>query len=248
MISEKFVHIIPVGFEEDRAIFGLMELGAKEIYLLIDNKKGPWGEEARRHTERVKDRLKSVLFDPAYLHESPFDPTSYKSCEEAIGQILEKERDAKKIFINISTSTKLCAVASALKAIEYDNVFLYYVVPKVYNLPPEGRPFSSGAQRIEVFSPRGFRFGDWEKVILQALDSNTFSSLGELNRAVLPSDVSKASRAKLSYYVRKLERAGYVDFIPGKRLALTSLGRSKVHPPRDDAKVIQNVNDTTHAD
>jgi len=236
LVSERIVHIIPVGFEEDRAVFGLMELGATKIYLLIDGKQDSWGEEARRHAERVQDRLKHVMFDLANLKQVAFDPTSYKSCEEVATNILESEKDAERIYLNISSSTKLCAVAFALKATEYENAFLYYVVPEAYNLPTEGRPFSSGAQRIEVWSPRSYKFGDWEKTILKALDSKTFSSLGQLNEAVIPDDISKASRAKLSYYVRKLEQEGLVEFAPGRKIALSPLGKSKLYPPKDDAK------------
>lgn len=238
MIREKSVHVVPVGFEEDRAVFGLMELGASRIYLLIDSKTGPWGKEARSHAERVEDRLRQVVLDQANVRKVSFDPTSYKSCEETISKILEEEEDAEKIFLNISSSTKLCAVAFALKAAEHENVLLYYVVPKVYNVPTEGRPFSSGAQRIEMISPRNLSFGDWEKNILRALDSSAYSSLGELNHAIVPDDVSKATRAKLSYYVRKLEQEGLINFVPGKKISLTAVGKNKMNPPKDDAEMV----------
>lgn len=238
--------MIPVGFEEDRAVFGLMELGASKIYLLVDNKADSWGEEARRHTERVEDRLRQVMFDPRKVKKVSFDPTSYKSCEETVTRILEDEKDTGKVYLNISSSTKLCAVAFALKAAHYENALLYYVVPRVYNLPTEGRPFSSGARRIEVLSPRSFKFGDWERIIMKALDSQTFASLRELNETIIPEDMSKASRAKLSYYVRKLENNGLVEFSPGKKIALTVLGETELHPPKDDAKrELQNPHNTT---
>jgi hypothetical protein len=234
MVRERVVHVIPIGFEEDRAISGLMELGASKIYFLVDSKQDDWGHEARRHAELVEKRLSQVMFDIKNVQRMPFDPTSYISCEETVTKILEHERDAKKIYLNVSSSTKLCAVAFALKAIEYPNAFLYYVVPMSYNLPGDGLPFSSGAKRIEVFSPRG-QFGEMERMILESLNSRSFSSLGELNETLIPDDVSKASRAKLSYYVRKLEDEGFVDFVPGKKIALTLLGKTKLSPPRDDA-------------
>lgn len=236
MVGETIIHVVPIGFEEDRAVFGLMKLGASRVYMLVDEKQDSWGEEARKHAHRVRERLMQVLFDLDNLKEIAFDPTSYKSCEENVTKILENEKDADRVYLNISSSTKLCAVAFALRAIEYGNAFLYYVVPKTYNMPTEGRPFSSGVQRIEVWSPRSYRFGDLERIILEALESRTFSSLGELNHALIPEDVSKASRAKLSYYVRKLEEEGFIEFVPGKKIALSPLGRSKVHPPQDDAQ------------
>jgi hypothetical protein len=236
--GKRVVHVVPVGFEEDRAVFGLMELGASRIYLLIDGKPDSWGDEARKHAEQVKDRLKQVMFDSASLIEVTFDPTTYRSCEETVTKILEGEKDADRIYLNISSSTKLCAVAFALKASEYGNALLYYVVPEVYNLPKEGRPFSSGASRIEVWSPRIFKFGDMERVIMEALESRTFASLGELNETIIPDDMSKASRAKLSYYVRKLQQEGFIEFIPGKKITLLPLGKSKLHPPKDDAQRI----------
>jgi hypothetical protein len=75
-----------------------------------------------------------------------------------------------------------------------------------------------------------------ERVIMDALESRTFSSLGELNKFLLPDEVSKATNAKLSYYVRKLEQEGFIEFNPGKRIALSALGKSKLHPPTDDAQ------------
>jgi len=122
-----------------------------------------------------------------------------------------------------------------LAATEHENAFLYYVVPKKYNLPMQGFPFSSGMERIEVFSARSYEFGELEDVILKALTSGSYSSLGELNAAILPEEISKASRAKLSYYVRKLQKQGYIDFDPGKRIALTTLGKTRLTPPVDDA-------------
>jgi len=226
---------VPIGFEEDRAVAGLMELGATDIYLLIDEKQGAWAENARRHAERVEDRLNQVFLDPSHLHKVSFDPTKYESCSNAINRILSKEGDAKKIFLNVSSSTKLCAIAFALSATEHENVFLYYVVPKTYNLPTQGRPLSAGVERIEVFSPRIYQFGELEDIILKRLARNSYASLGELNAAILPDEVSKATRAKLSYYVRKLQKQGYVDFDPGKNISLTALGKARVAPPVDDA-------------
>src|SRR5438034_10093637 len=110
---ERVVHVIPVGFEEDRAVYGLMELGANKIYLLIDDKPGEWGEKAREHASVVEARLKQVLLNPANLEKVSFDPTSFGSCEHTISRILDKEKAAQKILLNISTSTKLCAVALA---------------------------------------------------------------------------------------------------------------------------------------
>ncbi len=237
MSREKIVHVVPVGFEEDRAVYGLMELGATDIYLLVDEKQGSWGEEARRHAERVEDRLRQVFLDPSHLRKVSFDPTQYESCRRVIARILDREKDAKKIFLNVSTSTKLCAIAFALNAVEHDNTFLYYVVPKSYNLPTQGRPLSTGAERIEVFSPRIYQFGELEDIILKTLDSGVYSSLGELNAAILPDEISKATRAKLSYYVRKLQKQGYLDFDPGKSVSLTALGKTRLHPPIDDALV-----------
>ena len=49
---DRIVHVVPVGFEEDRAIFGLMKLGASKIYLLIDEKEDSWGEEARKYARK----------------------------------------------------------------------------------------------------------------------------------------------------------------------------------------------------
>lgn len=238
-LPKRITHVVPVGFEEDRAVYGFINLSANRIYLLIDEKEGSWGEEARRHAAAVKKRLNMMAFDGNNVIDVYFDPTDFESSKNVVIEILEKERDASKVYLNISTSTKLCAVAFALAAIDYENALLYYVVPEQYNLPPEGAPFSAGARRVEVFSPKvNIKFGEWEKKILQNLAMHKVSSLGELNKILAPDDISKAMRAKLSYYVRKLQKEGYIAFQPGESITLTNLGMSKVRPPKDDAELV----------
>ena len=238
-MSQRITHIVPIGFEEDRAVYGFINLSANRIYLLIDGKDGIWGTEARKHADAVKKRLNQMAFDTNNVISVFFDPTDFESSKNTVLEILEKEKDASKVYLNVSTSTKLCAVAFTLAAIDYDNALLYYVVPEQYNLPSGGVPFSSGASRVEVFSPKvNIKFGEWEKEILNALAMHKVSSLGELNKILVPDDVSKAVRAKLSYYVRKLQEKGYVDFQQGKSIALTERGMGLVKPPKDDAVVV----------
>lgn len=238
-MSQRITHVVPIGFEEDRAVYGFINLSATKIYLLIDEKEGSWGEEARRHADGVKKRLNMMAFDENNVIDVYFDPTDFESSKNAVIEILEKEKDASKVYLNISTSTKLCAVAFALAAMDYENALLYYVVPDKYNLPPEGAPFSSGARRVEVFSPKvNIKFGEWEREILRTLVEHKITSLGDLNKILSPDDISKAMRAKLSYYVRKLQNDGYIIFHPGESIVLTDLGRSKVITPKDDAELV----------
>lgn len=242
-MAEKFVHVVPIGFEEDRAVFGFIKLRVDKVYLLIDEKEGLWGKEARRHADVIKNKLKSMAFNEDNIITINFDPTDFESCKNAIANILEKESESK-IYLNISTSTKLCAVAFALMASEYDNVLFYYVVPDRYNIQSEGIPFSTGADRIEIFSPKiNIKFAEWEKEILKVLNQHEITSLGDLNKIFAPDDMSKAMRAKLSYYIRKLEEKGYVAFQQGKSIQLTERGKSLLTSPKDDAElVIANAN------
>jgi hypothetical protein len=238
-MPKRITHVVPVGFEEDRAVYGFINLSATKIYLLIDEKEGSWGEEARRHADAVKKRLNQMAFDGNNVIDVYFDPTDFESSKNTVIEILEKEKDNSKVYLNISTSTKLCAVAFALAAMDYENALLYYVVPDKYNLPPDGAPFSSGARRVEVFSPKvNIKFGEWEQEILRILAEHKISSLGDLNKILAPDDISKAMRAKLSYYVRKLQKDGYIIFHPGESIALTDLGKSKVITPKDDAELV----------
>ena len=121
---ERITHIVPIGFEEDRAVYGFINLSANRIYLLIDNKDGIWGEEARKHSDAVEKRLDQMAFDKKNIIKVLYDPTDFESSKNVILEILEKERDASKVYLNISTSTKLCAVAFALAAIDFENALL----------------------------------------------------------------------------------------------------------------------------
>lgn len=234
--EESVIHIIPIGFEVDRVLYGLIELASKKIYFLYDNKEDDWGNEARRYTNLVKEKLMDFNYNFNNVVEYGFDPTSYESCEKTIKQIIEREKRARKIYINVSTSTKICAIAATIQAMNYKNIFLYYVVPEKYNIPAHGRPFSSGAKRMEIFSPRSFKISDMEESILDALSEKTYSSLGELNKEIIPDDVSKSSRAKLSYYVRKLQREEFVIYNPGSEIMITRSGLNRLNPIKDDAE------------
>ena len=74
-----------------------------------------------------------------------------------------------------------------------------------------------------------------EENIMKQLENTTYSSLGELSDIVFPGQ-EKAGRAKLSYHIRKLQNQGLVEFEPGKKVAISTIGKSKLAPPNDDAK------------
>lgn len=224
--------IAPIGFEEDRATYGFLRLGADKIYLLVDSKEDEWGEEARIHAKNVKEKLQGVAFANNVI-EKGYDPTHFGLTRETIKEVLEEERDTQRVYINISTSTKLCAIAAYDVAQNYENTILYYVVPEDYNIPIENKPFSSGAKRIEMFSPRmNIEFSEWRDKIMETLkEEEEVSSLKELNEILIPDDVSKASRAKLNYHLKKLKERGYITYERKSPIELTEFGENVVGSP-----------------
>lgn len=229
-ISNDSVHIAPVGFEEDRITHGLVTLGVNKVYLLIDKKKNKWGKESQRHADNIKKKLKEIALEEESIIEKRYDPTKFESTLNKIEEILKKRKKNEKMKINISSSTKLCAVAAYEVARHYENTVLYYVVPAEYNFPRNEKPFSSGASRIEMFFPGTRNLTDLEMKIMKALYGNEVGNLRILNDIIIPDEVNKKNQAKLSYHLRKLEDAEYVLYKRGKSIRLTDKGRDFLEP------------------
>jgi hypothetical protein len=125
-IMEEIVHIIPLSFEIDRALKPLEKLKANRVYLIYSNESlnSKKAQAARHFLRVVKDKLEQMDIDVVVQEGSSSDPLPLLS---TISNIIVREKKEKNIiYVNMSASGKLTAVAATLAAM-YHDVKVYYV-------------------------------------------------------------------------------------------------------------------------
>jgi len=112
---DKIVMISPVGLEKDRVLAGLKYFGITTIYLIQSKeKKGVekrLSDTVRSFSVELKDYLLKIT---ASINIKEADITNLQDCLRILSEIIkeEKKNQANKIYINISTSSKIFAVAA----------------------------------------------------------------------------------------------------------------------------------------
>ncbi len=152
------IHIVPVGYEYDRIVIPLKEMEAKSVWLISQK-----GEEKKKTTfckavEEWTIKNKIEKFNKYCEINDLYD------CMKVFREIVEKEKD-KEIYINLSTGTKIEAIAGMIISMMYKEkdifVIPYYVIPKYYaksgqktpktfkkNMPKGVYPESYGIKKI----------------------------------------------------------------------------------------------------
>jgi hypothetical protein len=139
------VHIVPMGFEEDRVVLAAVELKAERVIILANTEAA---DKAGRFRAKVIRRLRDARIDYAVERAPIFmlDDTM-----NLFVKLLRANR-AEQLFINISAGSKVQAVAGLLAAMivraEGIDATVYYVEPGKYTDDPPSTPISSGLRQI----------------------------------------------------------------------------------------------------
>ncbi|MHB1260181.1 MAG: HFX_2341 family transcriptional regulator domain-containing protein [Thermoplasmatota archaeon] len=163
------VHIVPIGWELDRAVLPFLldlatsrRLVAHKVYLLVPNPMGGKGfdADAAKALEGVaRVEIRAVeRKDPAGRH------IEFEKLVAEISSICAKEMAANnRVHINISAGSKIASFAAGLVGMAYDVDSIYYVEPDKYadelpcekcdHVPKRPRPLSSGMTGIKLFEP-----------------------------------------------------------------------------------------------
>ena len=128
------VHIVPIGFEIDRAVQPLIKNRADKVYL-ISHLEGD--DAAKKHLDEIEKQLNANNI----IHFiERCDIKQINSFFSKIKELIEKEKD-NHIYINVSSGSKLSTMASTIAAMMFkeDNIDikLYYVDPDNYDEVPE---------------------------------------------------------------------------------------------------------------
>jgi len=133
------VHISPVGYEVKRVTEPLVKLQADRVYLITYQED----DNAKDFVEAVKLELKTK-YSHIVVKEAYVDMWDPYACIAKFREIIELER-ANHVFVNVSTGTKVTAMAGMLACMLWD-ASPYYV--KV-SYPPSQKKIILPSERID---------------------------------------------------------------------------------------------------
>lgn len=223
------VHIMPVGFEEDRIFKTADELKADKVVLVVN--KGDSKKE-REHRRIAIEQLEKLGYDPTIVESDIFD--LYASLGD-IAKIIE-EYSEHDVHVNVSTGSKVTAIAGMIAAM-MTGANAYYVkardylsddVPRgidtVFQLPHY--PIQSpDIQHLEVLK----HLEENEMLDVTKSDLIDFSEKKNL-QFIADRDVSRKAKYRLldSHIVEPLLNQGYIQ--------ITEKGRNRLVDISEDGR------------
>jgi hypothetical protein len=112
------VHIVPIGFEVQRAVVPLGALRPDEVILVTGHAE----DRARPYLEKVKAALKDARVPFSVVEAAIWDASKVV---DHIGRLVSA-RPENEFFFNISTGTKPCSIAGTIAAMLW-GLQIYYV-------------------------------------------------------------------------------------------------------------------------
>lgn len=195
IVFDRIVMISPVGLEKDRILTGFKKFGITHLYLIQSEEKGNNSEE-KRLSDTVRlfaTELKNNLIKIYEEHLKVFNAnvTDLKDCMRVLKKItdLELKEKATKIYINISTSSKIFAIAAVYLAGFVPNIIIpFYARTSNYliqefieilnnkQLLQNSKECVTELMRIkEKFFQSGWTTGNYEIKIIPALPFKMFT-------------------------------------------------------------------------
>jgi hypothetical protein len=134
---ERNVHLIPLGWEVDRAILPLEAVRPHRVYILCDPESHPW---QAHYYNQVVERLKAMNVE--YRHVRVDSVSDMKGLVRELAHLMKQEIESgNRVFVNISSAGKIGAVASTLVTMAHMHGCgrAYYVRPEEYVITDEAR-------------------------------------------------------------------------------------------------------------
>ncbi len=132
---ERLVHVVPLGWEVDRAVLPVKAMKAHRVYLLANPDSHPW---SRHFLDRVRSQLEEAHIEVRQVIVDA--DVDLKGLVREIGRIVKKEVAAgNRIYINASAAGKIAAIAATLAGMAHLNGrgVVYYARPQGYILSEE---------------------------------------------------------------------------------------------------------------
>ena len=114
------IHIVPVGYDFSRVIDPLIKAKADKVYFILHETDRGQSKFLNKIKKELDSKLPQIKTKSYYL-----DIWDLYSCIQKIKEIITKE-EGNRIFINVSTGTKITAIAGMLACMSW-GATPYYV-------------------------------------------------------------------------------------------------------------------------
>jgi len=223
---EEVVHVVPLGWEYDRAVLPLGRFHAHRVYLLCD----PAGHPKRRfYLEKVKAKLEKAGSKVTEVHVDTF--MDLPGTMREVSRIVQSELNrGSRVHVNISAAGRLASIGAALAAMAHlkpDRGSIYYV-------PAVDYP-TSEKEQLRYGMSRGMK-GDPIDLPLFELSLPNLPSRLVLSQLL----ISGSKRLKYSEARRSLSQHGFAGFENGDRGSANRRQRT-LWNVNLNRKVVQNL-------
>ncbi|MCZ7392415.1 MAG: DUF6293 family protein [Candidatus Methanoperedens sp.] len=201
LTGQKKVHIVPMGYEIDRIETPLRDIGADRVYIITDEEEKDIGklylkELTGRIEKLVREKELIILSCPIW---------DFRRQMSLLCELVRKEKAAGNfVYINLSSGSKLSAIAGTLASLMYGAV-PYYVQAEKYNIE---HPDIEGGKIIGITSG--------VKRILKIPTYTIEPPMDELIHALAILS-EHGGRISQKEYIFELEKRGLIKDATGKR-------------------------------
>jgi predicted transcriptional regulator len=145
------VHIAPVGFEIDRVAEPLVRMKADKVYLFAEKTENH--EKLEHFITEIKKRLENNNIAVEQRGWDLKETELYATLRE-YRKIIDEE-EGNDIFINVSTGSKIHAIAGMIASMIFKDgtktIMPYYVIPESYaDRPANNEQYTSGCKEIKT--------------------------------------------------------------------------------------------------
>ncbi len=217
---ERIVMISPVGLEKDRVLAGFKKFGVTNLYLIRSVKKigseKRLADTVRTFAEELENYFEKIM-DDLYLKD--VNITDFQDCLKLLKKIVKEEilKSIVKIYINISTSSKVFAIAAIYIAGLYPELIVpFYVRTSNYlfqdiidilndkeNLKNSEKTIKKLLDKKQEFEDKGWTKGEFEINLIPALPLKKFT---EFQKTIFIELLEKQNECKLKDIIASLKR------------------------------------------
>jgi hypothetical protein len=136
---EQHVHIIPLGFEIDRAVILFEKLPVNKVYLLVTPEEADYPEEKKEqihYLQEVQKKLKKKNIEVVTREVNCFDIKLLMNSISTL--ILEEQTKGNVVYVNMSAGGRLSSVGATLAAMAH-NAKVYYASASSYSRNDQDR-------------------------------------------------------------------------------------------------------------
>jgi len=219
------IHIAPVGFEVDRVVLPLEKYLADKVWLLTDDSDTE--KEGTLFLEQVIERIEKLKHNCSFcVKKHDVEGRDLFSAMRTFREIIQEE-SGHQIFVNVSTGTKIQAIAGMMACMMFKSgdsqPTPYYVSPTNYAIHrEEGQQMTSGMK--DVVRLPDYRIEKPDETLVKTLEliaelskENNTVTKKELNNALLDNNIIQTQRiestldqnSKVSAYQRLDRRIIY---------------------------------------